>query len=55
MPIGKSIKDDRRIIFVIFPVEQQVGEMYARVMVSASAAAAIVRVVRKGNTVKTVR
>ena len=36
-------------------MEQQVVEIYARVMVSAIAAAAYVRVIRKGNIVKTVR
>jgi hypothetical protein len=38
-----------------FLVPQQVVEMYVRVMVSANAVAANVRVIRKGNTAKTVR
>ena len=38
-----------------FLVPQQVVEMYVRVMVSVNAAAANVRVIRKGNTAKTVR
>lgn len=39
----------------IFPVAQQVGEMCVRGMVSASAAAANVRVIRKDNIAKTAR